>query len=335
MSAVLKRIAFIAKGLTKAELHVLVELASRLDAEDGLTAMASSRDLAGQTGLARASVQTAIDSLNRKGFLYTDSGTPTRPAAHRLRFLELVEISVSGPTAEPQVAQNLGQSGLTVRPGVARISGQGGPEARPLVGQSLSRGGPNSEPLSNEKSNVYEQPYKECARTRADSIEKDFDKVIDRLQKAQKSDFDEEVFELARNRIASHHAKFAREANRLPALPDDKITAQFLAIAEWPKLEAMLFDLASERKEAGYSYGWYITVALQRIHGIPPSRLQEMRERLHHARKDARTAGGIEPQMQAPRKLIVNGRSLGRDPMFEVEKLKQQLRDMATAKAMR
>src|SRR6185312_17106440 len=106
---------------------------------------------------------------------------------------------------------------------------------------------------------------------RADSIEKDFDKVIDRLQRAQKGDFDEEIFELARNRIASHHAKFAREANRLSALPDDKITAQFLAIAEWPKLEALLLDLISERNVAGYSYGWYITVALQRIHGIPPS----------------------------------------------------------------
>jgi hypothetical protein len=333
MSALLKRIASIAKGLTKAELHVLVELASRIDAEDRLTAMVSSRDLAEQTGLARASVQTAIDSLNRKGFLYSDSGAATRPAAHRLIFLELVENSVSGPTAEPPVAQNLGQGGLIVRPVVAQISGQRGPEVRPLVAQSLSQGGPNSEPLPNEKSTAYDQPYKERARTRADSIEKDFDKVIDRLQRAQKDDFDEELFELARNRIASHHAKFAREANRLSALPDDKITAQFLAIAEWPKLEALLFDLASERKEAGYSYGWYITVALQRIYGIPPSLLQEMRGQLHHARRDAR-ASGTTPQTQASRKPIVNGRP-ARDPVMEVEQLKRQLRDIAVAKAMR
>jgi hypothetical protein len=320
MSAVLKRIASIAKGLTKAEMHVLVELASRLDSEDGLTALASSRDLAEQTGLARASVQTAIDSLNRKGLVHSDSGTTTRPAAHRLTFLELVESASSGPTAEPQVAQNLGQ---------------GGPETRPPVARNLSQGGPTSEPPANEKSNIYEQPYKERVCTRADSIEKEFDRVIDRLQRAQKNDFDEDVFELARNRIASHHTKFAREANRLSALPDDKITAQFLAIAEWPKLEALLFNLASERKEAGYSYGWYITVALQRIHGIPPSRLQEMREQLNQSRKNTSPERRAAPQMQAPRKPIANSLPLGRDPVFEVEQLKQQLRDMAAAKGMR
>jgi hypothetical protein len=334
MSAMLKWITSIAKGLTKAELHVLIELASRLDAEGGLTAMASSRDLAGRTGLARASVQTAIDSLNRKGFLYSDSGAATRPAAHRLMFLELVENVVSGPTVEPQVAQKLGQGGLTAKPIVAQIPGQGGPGVRPLVAQSLSPSGPNSEPQPNEKSNIYEQPYKERGGVRADSIESNFDKVIDQLQRSQKSDFDEEIFELARNRIASHHAKFAREANRLSALPDDKITAQFLAIAEWPKLEALLFDLASERKEAGYSYGWYITVALQRIHGIPPSRLQEMREQLNHSRKGAQSVGRPVPQMQAPRRSIVNGRPIDRNPVFEVEQLKQQLRDMAAAKGM-
>jgi hypothetical protein len=334
MSAPLKRIAPIAKGLTKAELHVLIELASRLDEEGGLTVMASSRDLAEQTGLARASVQTAIDSLNSKRFVHSDSGAATRPAAHRLTFLELVENATSGPTAEPQVAQNLGQSGLTVRPVVAEIPGQGSPEARPQEAQSLSQGGPNSEPLPNEKSGTYKQAYKERAGMRADSIEMDFDKVIDRLQRAQKGDFDEEAFELARNRIASHHAKFAREANRLSSLPDDKITAQFLSIAEWPKLEALLFDLASERKEAGYSYGWYITVALQRIHSISPSRLQEMRERLHHSRRNALSEGRAVPQIETFRKPITRSRLSDRDPVFEVEQLKQQLREMAARKVM-
>lgn len=333
MSALLKQIASIAKGLTKAELHVLVELASGL--EDGLTAIASSRDLAEQTGLARASVQTAIDSLNRQGLLHSDSGSATRPAAHRLMFLEFVENSIGGPAVEPQVAQKLGQGGLTARPVVAQISGLSGPEVRPLVAQSLSQGGLKSEPQVKEESSTYEQPYKEHAGARADSIENEFDKVIDRLQTAQKADFDEEVFELARNGIASHHAKFAREANRLSALPDDKITAQFLSIAEWPRLEALLFDLASERKEAGYSYGWYISVALQRIHGIPPSRLQEMRGQLNQSRKDARRHGSVTPKGEALQKPAANGQRLRRDPIFEIEQLKQQFREVAAVKGMR
>ncbi len=51
-------------------------------------------------------------------------------------------------------------------------------------------------------------------------------------------------------------------------------------VAAWPTLDAMLFDLASERKEAGHSYGWYVTVALQRIHGISPEQVREIRTRL-------------------------------------------------------
>jgi hypothetical protein len=158
---------------------------------------------------------------------------------------------------------------------------------------------------------------------RADSIENDFDKTIDRLQKVQKSDFDESLFELARNRIASHHAKFAREENRLPSLPDDSITAQFLAVAEWPKLEAMLFDLASERREAGHSYGWYVTVALQRIHGVSPERLRELRARLKPA--------GSRPAL-IPKRVDINrkpARPAG------VEDLKEQIRAVAAARSMR
>ncbi|HXE11877.1 MAG TPA: hypothetical protein VN633_07150, partial [Bryobacteraceae bacterium] len=75
-------------------------------------------------------------------------------------------------------------------------------------------------------------------------------------------------------KIASHHAKYAREENRLPDLRGDAIMAQFLTVAEWPRLEARLCDLAAERKEAGYSYGWYVTVALQRIHGLSPARVR-------------------------------------------------------------
>ena len=78
---------------------------------------------------------------------------------------------------------------------------------------------------------------------RADSIDFDFDKTIDRLQKAKKADFEDSIFEAARMKIASHHAKYAREENRLPDLPDDAITAQFLAVAEWPRLEALALTI--------------------------------------------------------------------------------------------
>jgi hypothetical protein len=96
MSAVLKHIADLAKQLTPSELHVLIELAARAESAVSHDALASSRDLAERTGLVRASVQTAIDSLNKKGLIWSDKGSTTRAACHRLLFLDAVEIREGG-----------------------------------------------------------------------------------------------------------------------------------------------------------------------------------------------------------------------------------------------
>jgi hypothetical protein len=53
MSAVLQRIASLANGLGKAELHILLELAAQAEAQPLLQTTASSRELALKTGLAR------------------------------------------------------------------------------------------------------------------------------------------------------------------------------------------------------------------------------------------------------------------------------------------
>jgi hypothetical protein len=143
------------------------------------------------------------------------------------------------------------------------------------------------------------------------------------LQKAQRSDFDESLFELARKQIASHHVKFGREENRLPGLPDNTITAQFLAVADWPKLEAVLYDLASERKEAGHSYGWYVTVALQRIHGISPGQVREIRARLKPNGPKSALMPAAAHLTRIPPKLA------------DVGQLKEQIRALATARSMR
>ena len=174
---------------------------------------------------------------------------------------------------------------------------------------------------------------------RTDSIDFDFDKTIDRLQKAKKGDFEESIFEVARMKIASHHAKYARDENRLPTLPDDAITAQFLAIAEWPRLEALLYDLAAERKEAGYSYGWYVTVALQRIHGLSPARVREMRACLKASTKGKTNLAAPRPTPfrgsdAFSRKPLGREQSTGLDQRADIEQLKQQIRAVAAARSM-
>jgi hypothetical protein len=175
---------------------------------------------------------------------------------------------------------------------------------------------------------------------RTDSIDCDFDKTIDRLQKAKKGDFEESIFEVARMKIASHHAKYAREENQLPRLPDDAITAQFLAVAEWPRLEALLYDLAAERKEAGYSYGWYVTVALQRIHGLSPARLREMRARLKTSTK-AKSNIPTTPRLMAldgsqgfHRKPLGQAQLIRLQRGTDTDQLKQQIRAIAATKSI-
>jgi hypothetical protein len=142
-------------------------------------------------------------------------------------------------------------------------------------------------------------------------------------------------------KIASHHAKYAREENRLPDLRDDAIPAQFLTVAEWPRLEALLCDLAAERKEAGYLYGWYVTVALQRIHGLSPARVREMRTRLKAStRANLNVATGPRPtpfrDTDAFRsKPFGWEQSTGLERAADTEHLKQQIRAAAATKSMR
>jgi hypothetical protein len=239
------------------------------------------------------------------------------------------------------VAQSLSRTGLTAEPEVAQSVGHGGLIVEPEVAQSVAHPGLATEPPRDEASIAYAERIRERASVRADSIDFEFDKTIDRLQKAKKADFEDSIFEAARMKIASHHAKYAREENRLPGLPDDTITAQFLAVAEWPKLEALLYDLAAERKEAGYSYGWYITVALQRIHGLSPGRVREMRVRLKNSTKpNSNVATAPRPippscSQDLRRKPFGREQSTGFERCADTGELKQQICAIAAAKSMR
>jgi hypothetical protein len=356
MSDALQRIAALASSLSQAELRVLLELAVRAEAAGATEIMASSRHLAQSTGLARASVQGAIDSLNARRFIQSDTGSPTKPALHRLICFHR-EANTSGLVAEPPVAQllshpgitneprvalQLSHGGLATGPGVAQPVSHGGLIIEPEVAQPASHPGLVSAPPRNEKSVAYGERIKERASAPADSIDFDFDKTIDRLHKAKKGDFEESLFETARMQIVSHHAKYAREENRLSGPPDDAITAQFLAVAEWPRLEALLCDLAAERKEAGYSYGWYVTVALQRIHGLSPARVREMRAQLKASAKVTSNVAVVpRPTPFRGSEAAFHRKPSGREqsPGFEqradTEQLRQQIRAVAAARSMR
>jgi hypothetical protein len=99
---------------------------------------------------------------------------------------------------------------------------------------------------------------------------------IERLRSAQKTDYDANVFETARDALQSFQAKCSRPENRIGTAPDDKITAQFLSVAEWPRLRQMLAELEAERTEAGFKWVWFVRVALQRMQGLSPSQWTEV-----------------------------------------------------------
>src|SRR6185312_15079487 len=154
MSDALQRISSLASSLTQAELRVLLELAVRVEASGAMETTASSRDLAQATGLARASVQGGIDSLNARRLLQSDAGSPTQPAVHRLVCFH-TEIDRSGLASRPEVAQPLSHGGLTTGPGVAQPVSHSGPMVEPGVAEQVGHPGLVSEPPRNEKSVTY------------------------------------------------------------------------------------------------------------------------------------------------------------------------------------
>lgn len=79
--------------------------------------------------------------------------------------------------------------------------------------------------------------------------------------------------------------KFGRTPEPHP--PDSQIVAQFLAIAEWPRLEALLTALFRERRQPGHSYAWFVAVALNRLHGLKFDLLRERKAELAIARRPA------------------------------------------------
>jgi len=109
--------------------------------------------------------------------------------------------------------------------------------------------------------------------------------VIDRILLARPKQFSEADIQRARGWMHTYAGKLPHREVPQPHPPDDTMVAQFLAVAPWPRLEALLYDLMAERKECGYNYAWFTSVALQRIHGIKPQALKEAREQLRAIRR--------------------------------------------------
>jgi hypothetical protein len=290
----------VARGLNEVELKVIIELAELAVNNPDFCCSVSSRELAKTTGCARSSVKEALEALIAKCIIASRTGGPKSATVYMANFLKtFIFASYSGGPefGPPPINVDLKVDRNSVHPPVPRIP-EGGPEFGP--------GGPefgpplNPEPIDSAQSGTLAKNVlfdrlevstnrEVFDRTRARGItpvenpvqdalfdgsvrlvdafkDRGAENPIESMLKANPKRFSRAEIDLAKRWMYSLAMKLRREKPK--EAPDDKIVAQFLGIAPWPRLLAFLNDIQIERLEVGYSYGWYLTVALQRIYGI-------------------------------------------------------------------
>lgn len=249
-AAALLSLAALAPGLSEAELRTALYLAS---IEDPIhhSAVASSRQIAAATRLERKNVIRALDSLGTRCLITTRQGYGRRPSSYLLNFTQTASFS-SGVTVTPLAAQ----SGVTATPLLPLFSNE-------VVSQ---RHHP-SEPQA---------PVDISIPTRSDSI-------LDRILNAKPAHYDKPTLAELRQWVWKFMTQFGPDPH--VHQPDDRLLAQMLAIAPLQQLVRLCNTLFQEGKKPEFSYGWFVAVALQRIHGIQPDALQARRADLREVKR--------------------------------------------------
>lgn len=114
------------------------------------------------------------------------------------------------------------------------------------------------------------------------------------------------------------HTAMRRRGERANQPPDDVVCAQFLACGDWQELQRVVMRIlqtSSGGKIRRYSY--FVTAALEQIHGIKPGDLYERREQLRPQllRQIPRTVPSPPPPPpEAPKTLDERANDLGLTP---------------------
>lgn len=259
-------LAELAPTLKEAELRILIALSARTDPNHQIRI--STRDLAAYSSTAHSAVRRALGSLEARQLITTrPGGASSQGTPIQLNFLKTRKFGVPlKGTPEPR-------KGTSQKPeSVPRVPLKGTPV--PLVGTmqtELFMQGvpPEGTPHIGERARI--------------DFDFDSSSIIDRLLKASPKNQNADDMATVKKWVHGYHAKLGREKDPHP--PDDRILAQLLAVGSADRIVAVIQDLMAERQEPGYKYGWYVTVALQRIHGIRPEALEAKRAELKAVRK--------------------------------------------------
>jgi len=265
---VIGTLADLAPTLKEAELRIYLELARRALYTPTHWVPASSRQLATICKLGRRNAQHALDSLTTRELLTTRQGTATRATVYQVNALSTVRIG--GVATTPPPADGWCRDSATL----ALFRRQGGviPTPPPTAGLDLTRAPQDPRAVDSDL-----KPS-----------------ILDRVLTARPKDFDPELLRKARGWMHGYSAKLGREPYAHP--PDDAVCAQFLAVAEPDRLHNLVMELMHERKEPGATPAWFITVALQRLHGVQPTALKQRRAELRAVAGKRPTESAAPPE---------------------------------------
>jgi hypothetical protein len=309
----LKVIAHLAPSLRERELRVLITLSTLFADKQDRKGNVSAREMEKLSGLSRSNIQLAIQELAAAQTIQITPGTATQPIGFDLTFMDLEVIGgpIPGPPPEensPQVALFQGHPGPIPgpppeenSPQVALFQGHPGPipgpppeENSPQVALFQGHPGPIPGPPPNKEHAAArasidfdlkpDRSIDGSRRSVQDSEHAQADSLIHRLLSANPKYTPSADLEHARRHVYGYQRKFGRNEHPQvpyePHPPDDKILAQLCAILSPIAIENLLCELTAERKQPGYQYSWYVTVALQRRYGIAPEVLRSMRQSL-------------------------------------------------------
>jgi len=272
----LQALADLAPKLKEAELRLILELSRRQLASPGGVRV-SSRDLAEACKMGRRNVQYALDALAKRNLITARQGTATSAAIYRVNVFDTVRMGGVVMTPPPPAQGWLG--GVEATPPVASLQRQGGVFTTPPPTENTALAGAGA-PLDFERT-AYA--------------------LIDRVLSGKPKDHDADDLAAFRNYLHSYYTKFGRDDRGRPVNnphpPPDDLVAQFMAIAPTGRLETMLSNLGMDAMNAKahlpstrssfnpYSYGWFITIGLSRVHGISFQATRQARAALRDVKR--------------------------------------------------
>ena len=254
----------LAKELKPASSRLLLHFVALTETRPHHAITITTRELCAGTKLARSALIRALKDLAERGYLTIRHGGNNTTSSYLVNFFS----PLRGSFGEPLVLPDRG-SPIEPRNPVAVLFED-------------SRGSFGEPPPTQTKTLT--------ARGRA--LDLDFDSqmwksVINRVLNA--TDPGENAAE-ARDHLQAYMRERGTALAKAQTL-SLKILAEFLDIATWPKLRDTLKQLAREGQRPEIGYAWFVAVALQRIHGIPPEALKQARaEQRQDARREQRHA---------------------------------------------